>query len=178
MTKDLVSEVLEKHGAFWAFSDKQFNEQKKDGVRYVSCGAGLIAPKDNIDNFTKELDKAIKETKRIEKERIEARAKVLKIEKLSKDERILNRKILIKDAISRINNYMDDCYVAEHYRMIDNAQNTQKSISRVINSVLNAISWRYHERADYEADIKEVYDDNIATIKELTNEIQEIINNK
>ena len=36
-------------GAFWAFGQAQFNEQKKDGVKYVSLGAGCICPKENVD---------------------------------------------------------------------------------------------------------------------------------
>jgi len=39
------------HGAFFAFSNEQFNEQKKDGVEYTHLFSGLIAPK----NTAKEL---------------------------------------------------------------------------------------------------------------------------
>ena len=56
---DLLTKVFEKYGTFFAFSDKQFNEQKKDGVKYVSLGAGMITPKDTADAMLKELDKAI-----------------------------------------------------------------------------------------------------------------------
>lgn len=44
-------ECFKKHGVFFAFSNKQFNEQKQEGVKYVSLGAGIIVPKDNIDTF-------------------------------------------------------------------------------------------------------------------------------
>lgn len=33
-------------GAFFAFSNKQFDEGKKEGVKYASLGAGLICPAD------------------------------------------------------------------------------------------------------------------------------------
>ena len=65
---DLLTKVFEKYGTFFAFSDKQFNEQKKDGVKYVSLGAGMITPKDTADAMLKELDKAIDEAQTKDKE--------------------------------------------------------------------------------------------------------------
>jgi hypothetical protein len=59
ITDDLLSEVFEKYGTFFAFSDKQFKEQRKDGVTYVSLQSGMITPKDTADAMLKELDKAI-----------------------------------------------------------------------------------------------------------------------
>jgi len=45
-TQDKQSEVFNRYGAFFAFSNKQFDEKKKEGVDYVSLGeSGLIAPK-------------------------------------------------------------------------------------------------------------------------------------
>lgn len=44
------------NGAFFAFGNKQFEENKKDGVVYVNCGSGLICPKDNADKLFKELN--------------------------------------------------------------------------------------------------------------------------
>ncbi|ELA6946598.1 hypothetical protein RBG11_004201 [Vibrio parahaemolyticus] len=38
------TEALEKYGAFFAFSNQQFNEQRKDDVIYRQMGAGLICP--------------------------------------------------------------------------------------------------------------------------------------
>ena len=38
------SKVFEENGAFFAFSDKQFDEHKVEGVKYVSVGSGLICP--------------------------------------------------------------------------------------------------------------------------------------
>lgn len=39
---------------FFAFSDKQFNEQKKEWVKYVTLWSGLICPKENVEQFIKE----------------------------------------------------------------------------------------------------------------------------
>lgn len=173
-TKDeKISFVLDKYGAFWCFGESQFNEQKKEGVKYISLGAGLVCPRDNFEQLKTELDKTIAEVKKEEKEKREARAKALKIDKLPKAERILNRKILIKEAVSRINNYMDDCYLAEHYKMIDNSNDN--NVIEVIDSILKAIDYRYTDRANYEPEVSDVYDDNIKIIKELKGEIINII---
>jgi len=41
------TDLFKKTGAFFAFSTDQFNEQKKEGVKYINCGAGLICEYDN-----------------------------------------------------------------------------------------------------------------------------------
>ena len=43
--------LFEKTGAFFAFSTSQFNEQKKEGVKYVSLKAGLICPTENVEEL-------------------------------------------------------------------------------------------------------------------------------
>jgi hypothetical protein len=45
------SACFQKHGVFFAFSNSQLNEQKQDGVEYVSLGAGTICPKANVKAF-------------------------------------------------------------------------------------------------------------------------------
>ena len=47
--QDLFAEL----GAFHAFSEKQFNEQKKNGVKYVSMGNGGICPEINAKKYIK-----------------------------------------------------------------------------------------------------------------------------
>ena len=42
-------------GAFFAFSNKQFEEKQKEGVVYVSMDAGLICPKENVKQLVKRL---------------------------------------------------------------------------------------------------------------------------
>ena len=48
--------LFEQTGAFFAFSQKQLNERKLDNVEYVSCGSGLISPKDNVKPLLKGLE--------------------------------------------------------------------------------------------------------------------------
>ena len=54
-----MSALWDKHGAFFAFSQKQIDEQKTEGVTYVSCGSGLIAPKENAHQLLEELEQVI-----------------------------------------------------------------------------------------------------------------------
>lgn len=54
MPSNLTS-ILEKHKAFFAFSQKQFDEAKTDGVEYVSMGSGLICPKDNSKQLYEDI---------------------------------------------------------------------------------------------------------------------------
>ena len=55
MKTDYLTPILEANGAFFAFSQAQFDEQKKEGVIYVSMGAGLICPKENADKLHEEV---------------------------------------------------------------------------------------------------------------------------
>jgi len=58
--QDYMSErqtaLFEKTGAIFAFSQHQFDEQKKEGVVYVNCGMGMLCPKENADELFKGLD--------------------------------------------------------------------------------------------------------------------------
>ncbi len=58
--KDAQTAVIEKYGAFFAFSDEQFAKQKKDGIKYVSVGGGMIVPKENVNALYKELNEIVK----------------------------------------------------------------------------------------------------------------------
>ena len=60
MTTDYLTPILEANGAFFAFSQSQFYEQKKEGVIYVSMGAGLICPKENADKLHEEVKRSSK----------------------------------------------------------------------------------------------------------------------
>lgn len=55
-TEDQITKVMDQHGAFFAFSNQQFDEKKKDGVKYISCGAGLICPKENAVQLLKDIN--------------------------------------------------------------------------------------------------------------------------
>jgi len=58
--RDAQSKAFADNGAFFAFSDKQFNEKKVEGVEYVDMGAGLICPKANAPTMRAQLDEAVK----------------------------------------------------------------------------------------------------------------------
>jgi len=49
-TEEATTQLLKENGAFFAFSDRQFDEQQQEGVKYISIYGGLICPKDNADN--------------------------------------------------------------------------------------------------------------------------------
>ena len=48
------SQVLDKYGVFFAFSDKQFLEKRKPDVAYV-IHDGMVCPKENFEAVIKEL---------------------------------------------------------------------------------------------------------------------------
>ena len=54
------STLFKKHGVFFAFSDKQYQEQKKEGVKYVSLGMGTLCPKENAKAFIDEHHDLVK----------------------------------------------------------------------------------------------------------------------
>lgn len=43
------TELFKTTGAFFAFSQKQFDEGMKEGVEYVALGCGIICPKENVE---------------------------------------------------------------------------------------------------------------------------------
>ena len=47
-TEENTTKILNTYGAFFAFSNKQFEESKKEGVVYARLYGGLIAPKENV----------------------------------------------------------------------------------------------------------------------------------
>lgn len=55
------TELFDKTGSFFAFGMQQFNEAKKEGVKYVSLGAGLICPKENVNELLSGLKKISKQ---------------------------------------------------------------------------------------------------------------------
>jgi len=61
VTQDTISKVLDQYGAFFAFSNKQFEESRKEGVKYVDLGAGLIAPQGTGKKIAAGIEAATKE---------------------------------------------------------------------------------------------------------------------
>ena len=58
-TEEATTAALDKAGAFFAFSNQQLDEKKREGVQYVNLGAGLICPKANADQLAMDLDAAL-----------------------------------------------------------------------------------------------------------------------
>ena len=57
ITQDKVSELFERKGAFFAFSNEQFKEAQKPGVKYVSLPGGMICPAVHAKSIFTDLDK-------------------------------------------------------------------------------------------------------------------------
>ena len=55
-TSDKISAVLEKHGAFFAFSNAQFEEKRVEGVEYVRNLNGMVMPKESKFQLIKEMN--------------------------------------------------------------------------------------------------------------------------
>lgn len=55
-TDQAQNNLFEKTGSFFAFSKKQLDRQKKEGVEYTSLGYGMICPKDNAVELINGLD--------------------------------------------------------------------------------------------------------------------------
>ncbi|MBL4761488.1 MAG: hypothetical protein JKY93_02170 [Gammaproteobacteria bacterium] len=54
--EDSQTELFNQVDAFFAYSPKQFNEAKTEGVTYVSLDSGLIVKKDNVQLLLDGLD--------------------------------------------------------------------------------------------------------------------------
>lgn len=50
------SRLWDENGAFFAFGNKQFEEKKKEGVKYASLGHGLICPTENAQKVINGLE--------------------------------------------------------------------------------------------------------------------------
>ena len=54
-----ISSILKENGAFFAFSNKQYNNQRVEGTTYINLGSGLIAPKNNAKILLEQFDSAM-----------------------------------------------------------------------------------------------------------------------
>ena len=52
-----MSKAFKEAGSFFAFSDKQFKEQAKKGIKYINLEMGLICPKDKAKELIKTINK-------------------------------------------------------------------------------------------------------------------------
>ncbi len=55
------TEMFNQFGAIFAFSQKQFDEQKKENVIYVNIGLGLLCPKENAKKCIESINEISKE---------------------------------------------------------------------------------------------------------------------
>ncbi|MFM2591293.1 hypothetical protein [Vibrio sp. TBV020] len=60
-TQQAQTDLFDELGAFFAFSNQQFDKAKKKGVEYVSLGMGMIVPKSNAKSLVVRLDEIQKE---------------------------------------------------------------------------------------------------------------------
>ena len=58
--EDKQTALFDRLGIFFAFSNKQFDEGKKEGVKYSSLGSGIICPVGKSEEFYDCLDKIVK----------------------------------------------------------------------------------------------------------------------
>lgn len=54
--QDRQTEIFDKYGVFFAFSQRQYNEKAVQGVDYTSLGAGMVAPKKNATDIINALE--------------------------------------------------------------------------------------------------------------------------
>lgn len=59
--QDKQTQAFNEAGAFFAFSNQQFDDEKKEGVKYASLGMGLICPTDNVKQLMIRLDSIAQE---------------------------------------------------------------------------------------------------------------------
>ena len=60
-TKEKTTNLLNECNAFFAFSTSQFEESKKEGIKYVNLQAGLICDKTKVKDYLNGLDQIYKE---------------------------------------------------------------------------------------------------------------------
>ena len=53
------TQIFDKYGAFFAFSNKQLDEKRKEGVTYASMGMGLICPEEHAIALINALDEVL-----------------------------------------------------------------------------------------------------------------------
>ena len=59
--QDKQTQAFDDAEAFFAFSNQQFDEEKKEGEKYASLGMGLICPVDNAKQLMTRLDSIAQE---------------------------------------------------------------------------------------------------------------------
>lgn len=57
-----ISAMFEEFGIFFAFSEQQFEQSRKEGVEYVSGFGGMIIPKENVKLLNGRINRIHEET--------------------------------------------------------------------------------------------------------------------
>ncbi|GBL02423.1 hypothetical protein VH1709_contig00120-0004, partial [Vibrio harveyi] len=60
-TSEKQTRAFDEFGAFFAFSNEQFAAAKKEGIKYVSLGFGMIVPESNASALVEKLDEIQKD---------------------------------------------------------------------------------------------------------------------
>jgi len=60
--EDSQTALFKKTGTFFAFSQKQFEEQRKDNIKYVNMGQGMLTEKPYVKEVIEGLDNIYKES--------------------------------------------------------------------------------------------------------------------
>jgi len=73
-TEQPLSDLYAKHGVFFAFSTKQFEEGRKEGVKYTAVFSGCLCPSENVNQFLEEMEQIVDEAakKRLDKYGLDA----------------------------------------------------------------------------------------------------------
>ena len=58
--EDRQTALFDQTGAFFAFSNEQFNEKSQKGTKYVNCRHGMFCPKEHFDTLFDGLDTILK----------------------------------------------------------------------------------------------------------------------
>ena len=59
-SEEKINKTIKNNGGFFAFNNKQFNENKKEGIIYCRLYSGLIVPKNKAKQIISQLDKISK----------------------------------------------------------------------------------------------------------------------
>ncbi len=64
-TDQPITELFNKYGAFWAFSNSQFNEAKKDNIEYVTFLGNCFCDKTTVKLFINEYHSIFEQQKNL-----------------------------------------------------------------------------------------------------------------
>jgi len=121
---DTVSDIMKKHGAFFAFNNEQLSEGKDANLElseYCNVGAGMLCPKKTADKCMFEINEAYEKHAQVVRERFSV-AQIIKYE-------LCNHEI---DITGDITDTVDavECYGITEQDVIDHCKKYKVSISQ------------------------------------------------